>query len=647
MANQPIPLSGIAGTGNPTGAILPIGGTGGTTPTPAQSGYGNPTGGGNYGPTVSNPYGWSTVNGVITPNSAPANSGASGGGANMQVNPVTGQSTSAPFGSSASGVPYGSPGSNNPNPAGGGPVDQYGNQLSEEGAYRQAFNQAQSEISSITSYYGNLLRQDQQQNKRDTDATRAMNLASGVAGGGAAVANQGATTDNNNKRLAATQAEMAAALEAVYGQINQNAMSIAQQAHANAEDAIKHQQDIAASATKAAQAIGATGMNGTMYQQADPQGFQQLLQQTGLSPFQLISTINGSIPAQYQPQSSVHYAPDADGNTNATVITTQLNPITGAVTFTQSDPMKISIPWTNFDQANVLKLANGDYGYVDSSGRLVDLSTGKPYIPTYQGQPVNTSGATGGIDFSQIDPEVISKGDTPVSQFGGLTYNALLNNAKLYLAQNGKMPSLGLGSAADTKAARFAIQNMAGQISNNLGLDINQISAAYAANKKGITDIVDRVAKIETTSGALQSQFPRLAQLADEVSSAGIKITESDLQATQAQLMTKFGSDAAASYVELINTVRGDYAAMQASLAGGRGGQFFAETAAEAIPLGLTSSQYLAQMQTIEQSSKNAIAATQQEANDLVNNYTQSGGSEATSSNASSSDATDVSGFNW
>ncbi len=44
---------------------------------PGQPGYvpsnvGNPTGGGNYGPTAANPYGWSTVNGTVVANSAPA-----------------------------------------------------------------------------------------------------------------------------------------------------------------------------------------------------------------------------------------------------------------------------------------------------------------------------------------------------------------------------------------------------------------------------------------------------------------------------------------------------------------------------------------------------------------------------------------------
>ncbi len=69
---SPAAQSGIASPANPTGAILPITGNQGTTPTAAQSGLGNPTGNGNYGPTASAPYGYSTVNGQVIQNSAPA-----------------------------------------------------------------------------------------------------------------------------------------------------------------------------------------------------------------------------------------------------------------------------------------------------------------------------------------------------------------------------------------------------------------------------------------------------------------------------------------------------------------------------------------------------------------------------------------------
>lgn len=73
--NPTFPAGSVVDSGNgpvTTPTPTPVNQNGGSTnPTPAQSGYGNPTGGGNYGPTVAAPYGYSTINGVVTPNSAP------------------------------------------------------------------------------------------------------------------------------------------------------------------------------------------------------------------------------------------------------------------------------------------------------------------------------------------------------------------------------------------------------------------------------------------------------------------------------------------------------------------------------------------------------------------------------------------------
>jgi hypothetical protein len=82
--------------------------------------------------------------------------------------------------------------------------------------------------------------------------------------------------------------------------------------------------------------------------------------------------------------------------------------------------------------------------------------------------------------------------------------------------------------------------------------------------------------------------------------------------------MRKFGSTAAANYFDLIQTLRSDYAAMQASVAGSRGGQYFAENAKDAIPVGLSPDQYIGIGQTIAQSAANAKAASGQEAQSLI-----------------------------
>src|ERR1035437_242296 len=61
-------------------------------PTAAQQGLGNPTGDGNYGPTNSNPYGWSTVTGTD---------------GKSQIVQNTAPTLSTSYGTNEQGVPYG------------------------------------------------------------------------------------------------------------------------------------------------------------------------------------------------------------------------------------------------------------------------------------------------------------------------------------------------------------------------------------------------------------------------------------------------------------------------------------------------------------------------------------------------------------
>ncbi len=228
------------------------------------------------------------------------------------------------------------------------------------------------------------------------------------------------------------------------------------------------------------------------------------------------------------------------------------------------------------------------------------------------------TGAAGQDVYSFVQSLPDTKGNTPQASLGGLTANGLKNAAELYLADNGKMPSLGLGSSAATQLKRNAIVNYGGAIADSLNMTLPQISAMYKADSTAASQIVQRVAKIDATSASLANQFPRLAQLADSVGNLGI--TESDLTASKATVARKFGGTDAANYIELINTVRQDYAAMQAAVGGSRGGEFFSQSAKDAIPLGLTGEQYRGLQQTIQLSAGNAQKGTQETANKLIGN---------------------------
>jgi len=239
----------------------------------------------------------------------------------------------------------------------------------------------------------------------------------------------------------------------------------------------------------------------------------------------------------------------------------------------------------------------------------------------------------GGTTFTGTPPDPTDPKSNQVDPTTGITPNGMYNAAIEY-AMTGKMPSLGLGSAAQVRLQRTAIINTAGAIATALGATFPQLQALYKSNQAAATQNVERLARVESVAQAMTLNFPRLEQLADQVNQAGIQITESDLSATQADIQRRFGGTAAAGYIELLQTMRSDYAATQAALSGSRGGQFFAANAQDAIPLGLTSDQYENIKSQILLSSKNATTAINGEVQNLIG---VSGGITSPTTNSSSS----------
>lgn len=206
---------------------------------------------------------------------------------------------------------------------------------------------------------------------------------------------------------------------------------------------------------------------------------------------------------------------------------------------------------------------------------------------------------------NQVDPL------THVSPMG-------IYQAAIDYAFTGKMPSLGLGAGTGPATIRGKVISIAGAIAADQGLTFPQMKALYTADASAAKQNVERLARVESIENSLVNQFPRLGELADKVSAAGINLTESDVQAGSAAVQAKFGSPDAASYVELLNTVRADYAAQNAALAGSRGGEFFANSAQQAIPLGYTSDQYKALSDTIYKSAENIKQGVNQEVQSLI-----------------------------
>lgn len=232
--------------------------------------------------------------------------------------------------------------------------------------------------------------------------------------------------------------------------------------------------------------------------------------------------------------------------------------------------------------------------------------------------------AIANVDVPTVIAKISNKNESR-TELGGMSVNGLVQKAQTYLTNGGNIQGLGLSNTGAAGSQRTLIANYAGYLADQMGMTVPQITAAYKANSKAATDVTSRIAKIDTTSATLTQQFPRLVQLADRVGNLGI--TESDLTAGKAAVARKFGSTDAANYVELLQTIRGDYAAMQAAIGGSRGGEFFSRTAQDAIPLGLTAEQYQGIQQTIDNSARIAQSAAGDEINKLLG---MSGGVQST-----------------
>lgn len=252
------------------------------------------------------------------------------------------------------------------------------------------------------------------------------------------------------------------------------------------------------------------------------------------------------------------------------------------------------------------------------------------------------SGAT--VETSQtvdINPPDASTGDNKNAGIAAGTNNTPngIYQAALDYMFTGKMPSLGVGSTPSVINTKTQILALAGGMAQAAGTDLPNLQALYKANSSAATQNVQRLARVDSVLNATQLNFPRLEQLAQTLKQNGINLTESDLQAGSAAVQQKFGSPDAAAYTELINTIRSDYSAAQAALAGSRGGQFFAEGAAQAIPAGLTPDQYEAIKNTLTLSSNNASTAINDEVNSLLdtNGILSNGGTNSTPTSSSSS----------
>ena len=339
--------------------------------------------------------------------------------------PATAGSAAAPFGLSPSGVPYGSQGSNNANPnsavysqasgaAGAAAIASGANYTppeSEEDIAAGMLKDAQSQIDAINQQFAATIAEDTQtaaNNQTNVNASASRMGLVGSPNGASMLTNQ---ANSDDKVLAADRAAQAAAIAGIYSQVDSNALAQANleksQATADAATYAANQQKIAATALSTAANFAAAGKTGQDVAANDPQTWDQLQQQTGLSPYALTAYMFSQLPSTYQPTATNSYSSDANGNAVENTVYTVVDPSTGKATVTQSST-PLGIPFAQFDSKNLITASDGTPLYINSAGQTIDAETGKPYIPT-------TSVASGSSLVNAQSGTVIVKGNDKYS----------------------------------------------------------------------------------------------------------------------------------------------------------------------------------------------------------------------------------------
>lgn len=143
----------------------------------------------------------------------------------------------------------------------------------------------------------------------------------------------------------------------------------------------------------------------------------------------------------------------------------------------------------------------------------------------YFGGPGGTS-----LSYNPIDVSNIQNPNVGVSAWGGLSYNGLLNAAQIYLTTDGKIPSLGLGQAADAKRARTSIINFAGQLADSLGLDVPTLTALYKANSSAISNMIKQQAAVDTYERTAEANLDLMIEQVGPIVDSGSPIVNKRLR---------------------------------------------------------------------------------------------------------------------
>lgn len=263
---------------------------------------------------------------------------------------------------------------------------QYETKTPEQAAedYRTSQMKAmQDRIDNINKVYADKLKSELEAqapiNANSLGRTNALSALMGL-GGSSTSATRTAVTEANNAKINQgitdkVNAEKSAALEAIYGRIDEGAQKMYEaQLATNKANQKALLDDVATNALSNLQAMASTlsdtGKTFDDFKAADPSAFNSLMEQTGKSEYQLRQEWNNSIPENLRPTTYTSYKDDGQGGTIMSIV--EFNPITKKATSTD---YPINAPISTFQgEVKPIEGKNGELFVLQSDGTYKDVS---------------------------------------------------------------------------------------------------------------------------------------------------------------------------------------------------------------------------------------------------------------------------------
>ena len=395
-------------------------------------------------------------------------------------------------------------------------------------AYAQLSSQAGDEISRIESYYNSILNEETRNGVGRESASNAMALASHMAGSGTAMAaldtEKGVTKANKE----ATTGLLANAIAGVYSNIRQNSITLAAQGQAELASANAMGKEMTDKVKKDAMdgldVFAGGGISAEKIKEQDPQLYEDLKTQSGMSDYQMDTYLKNKMPTQYQPVTKDIYMAGPDGKTTILKRIT-VDPITKKST---EQDFTINAPLAEVNPDSLIKGADGSLWQMQNDGTAKNITPGSQTTNQKDYEYyVNQTKTAGKTPLSFEDWTANSKAPAAVKEYlaakaGGFTgtildyqmqkkgFGATLDAdtinflADQYISSPGTaIPSFGMGAAGWAMRAQF--YSAVAQQATAKGLTGQALAAQKAASTAAQSGLTKMQTLYSTTQAAEQT----------------------------------------------------------------------------------------------------------------------------------------------